>query len=320
MPGSRPPFDPEVAIALASREDIVTMLAPEQIQSLRARSEQPDVLALTRDGEATHTVHRIPRRDGGRIDLALIRPAASTRPVPLLFHVHGGGLVTGTAYDALAPVARIAATAGMAVSSVEYRLAPENPYPAAIDDVHDALVWIAAEAPDLGIDANRIVVEGVSAGGGLAAAAVLRSRDEGPDLYGQMLICPMLDHRNASGSAHQMAGHGAWDRSANETAWTAYLGGAPEHVPPTASPSRADDLSGVPRTFIDVGSAETFRDECVEYAARIWADGGDAELHVWPGGAHGFDVLVPDAALSRDAVAARVDWLRRVLTQSEAAS
>ena len=163
---------------------------------------------------------------------------------------------------------------------------------------------------------ERLIVGGASAGGGLAAAVALLARDRGgPRLRGQLLLCPMLDDRNDTPSSHQMAGLGIWDRGANEVGWTALLGdarGGPD-VSPYAAPARATDLSGLPPAFIDVGSAETFRDEDVAYATRIWQAGGDAELHVWPGGFHGFTGMVPDAALSKAAVAAQLTWLRRLL-------
>jgi acetyl esterase/lipase len=106
-----------------------------------------------------------------------------------------------------------------------------------------------------------------------------------------------------------------WNRAANEVGWTALLGdarGGPD-VSPYAAPARATDLSGLPPAFVDVGSVDTFRDEDVTYATRIWQAGGVAELHVWPGGYHGFDGITPDAAMSRAAVAARENWLRRLL-------
>jgi acetyl esterase/lipase len=159
-------------------------------------------------------------------------------------------------------------------------------------------------------------VAGGSAGGGLAAAVALLARDRGgPPLLAQLLMCPMLDDRNDTPSAQQMAGLGVWDRTSNETGWTALLGaarGGPD-VSPYAAPARATDLSGLPPAFIDVGSAETFRDEAVTYASRIWQAGGVAELHVWPGGFHGFAALAPQAAVSREANNAQRSWLRRVL-------
>ncbi len=142
------------------------------------------------------------------------------------------------------------------------------------------------------------------------------ARDRGgPLLAGQMLMCPMLDDRNDTPSSWQMAGRGVWDHTANETGWSALLGesrGGPD-VSPYAAPARAADLSGLPPAFVDVGSAETFRDEDVAYASRIWQAGGIAELHVWPGGFHGFTMMAPDTAVSRAASAAQVGWLRRLL-------
>jgi acetyl esterase/lipase len=161
------------------------------------------------------------------------------------------------------------------------------------------------------------VLVGGSAGGGIAAALALLSRDRGgPSLAGQLLMCPMLDDRNDSPSVHQMAELPMWNRQANEVGWTALLGddrgGA--DVSPYAAPARATDLSGLPPTYIDVGSADSFRSEDVDYANRIWLAGGVAELHVWPGGYHGFDAIVPTAGISKAAVASRANWLHRLLT------
>jgi acetyl esterase/lipase len=205
---------------------------------------------------------------------------------------------------------------GLIVVSVEYRLAPEWPYPAAIDDCYAGLVWTAAHGEELGIDTERLLIAGASAGGGLAAAAALMARDlGGPPLIGQVLMCPMLDDRNETPSSYELDGEGIWDRVSNLTGWTALLGdkrGGPD-VSPYAAPARATDLSGLASAFIDVGSVETFRDEDVDYATRIWRAGGEAELHVWPGGFHGFEMMAPDATLSRAARAARIGWIERLL-------
>ena len=163
---------------------------------------------------------------------------------------------------------------------------------------------------------------GISAGGGLAAATVLLARDRGgPELAGQLLICPMLDDRNNTASAVDLDGHGLWDRTANNVGWTAYLGDrrGTDDVPAYAAAARASDLSGLPPAFLDVGTAETFRDEVVAYASRIWRAGGEAELHVWPGGFHGFDSLAPEAQVSRAARAARLTWLLKRLPGAPAA-
>lgn len=312
MTATRPPFDPAIAAALVARAaDVVTTLAPEGIAPLRARTVPPDLDEVARAAGRTLTWLTVPGPDGD-VRVALLRPAGDA-PAPLLLHLHGGGLVLGTVSDDVAVVASSAP--GWAIASVDYRLAPEHPYPAAVEDAYAGLVGVVAQASALGLDAGRVVVTGVSAGAGLAAALALLVRDRGgPALAGQLLVCPMLDDRNDSASGHQMAGVGCWDRTANATGWAAYLGEAAGGLgtPPYASAARAASLAGLPPAYVDVGSAETFRDECVEYAARIWADGGDAELHVWPGGCHGFDGLVPDAPVSRDARHTRARWLARL--------
>ena len=198
--------------------------------------------------------------------------------------------------------------------SVEYRLAPEFPDPYLVEDCYAGLRWTAEHAAELGIDPGRLIIAGGSAGGGLAAGTALLARDRhGPPLAGQVLIYPMLDDRNQTVSAHQFAGIGVWDRGSNETGWAAYLGErfGTDDVPIYAAPARAADLSGLPPAYIDVASAEVFRDEAVAYASQIWADGGVAELHVWPGGFHGFDLMAPEARISREAIAARTNWVAR---------
>lgn len=142
------------------------------------------------------------------------------------------------------------------------------------------------------------------------------ARDRGgPRLVGQLLMCPMLDDRNLTASSQQYDGVGVWDRTSNKTGWDALLGAGHEdrEVSPYAAPGRVEDLGGLPPAFIDVGSAEVFRDEDVAYASRIWAAGGQAELHVWAGGFHGFQLMGGQAAVAVSARAAVDDWLRRIL-------
>lgn len=316
----RPPFDPEIAQVMHDRrDDVVTSMTAADIPALRARAVPPAADVLTRAGSYAATEHVAPG-PAGDVPVLVLRPVApGTGPRPVLLHLHGGGLVLGDRRDDVPPLLDLAAGVDAVVVSVEYRLAPEHRYPAAVEDAYAALLWLVGAADELGVDPRRLVVSGVSAGGGLAAALVLLVRERGgPELLGQLLICPMLDDRSDSGSAVQMAGHGSWDRTANAAAWAAYLGpdAGGADVPATAAPARARDLGGLPPTFVDVGSAETFRDECVDYAARIWAAGGDAELHVWPGGCHAFDYLAPDATLSRDAREVRARWLDRLVARS----
>ncbi|WP_433379191.1 alpha/beta hydrolase fold domain-containing protein [Actinoplanes sp. CA-142083] len=301
---SPPPFDAELGAALAAIRAVRP--AHPNLADMRRPvpgREPPTLEALARDG-----AFRL-REDG---DLLYCIPAGLTEPAPALYFIHGGGMVAGNPRTDMPLVLDWALELGMVAVSVDYRLAPEHPHPIPVEDCYRGLLR-AAEASE--IDESRIVVGGVSAGGGLAAAVALLARDRGgPSLAGQMLICPMLDDRNDSVSARQMAGLGVWDREFNEFGWTALLGdarGGPD-VSPYAAPARASDLSGLAPAYVDVGSAETFRDEDVAYASRIWACGGQAELHVWPGGFHGFDGMVPDAALSVLARRSRLSWLRRV--------
>ncbi|MFD9030945.1 alpha/beta hydrolase [Streptomyces sp. NPDC059567] len=304
---ARDPVTPE---NLASRQELDAAVRP-----------RPTVGDLRAGGRFEVDELRVPGAPGGRdVTLVSARPAGVSGPLPLLYYMHGGGMIMGNAWSVLPQLLHEwAATLELAVVSVEYGLAPQVQYPGPVEDCYAGFAWVAAHADDLGIDADRIVVGGKSAGGGLAAALALLTRDRGgPTPIGQLLLCPMLDDRNDTFSSHQMAGVDTWDRTSNATAWQALLGdrcGA-EDLPPYAAPARATDLSGLPPAYIDVGSAETFRDEDVAYANAIWQAGGRAELHVWPGGFHGFDTFAPQAALSEDARAARFRWLRRILTQS----
>ncbi|MEU9400808.1 alpha/beta hydrolase [Streptomyces sp. SID4985] len=318
-----PPFDPELAPVLEPFKD-APPLTPDGIAAARQTAEAvpPDLLDVTLGGAFVAEDRTVPGPEGAPdISLLICRPAdaAPGARLPVIYHVHGGGMVLGTNRAGVdAPLHWARDLGGAVVVSVEYRLAPEHPYPAPVEDVYAGFLWTARNAEDLGGDPDRIVLAGASAGGGLTAALALLLRDrQGPPVLGQLLMYPMLDDRNDTGSSHQMAGVDVWDRSANETGWSALLGerrGGPD-VPPYAAPARATDLTRLPPAFLDVGSAETFRDEVVAYASRIWGCGGVAELHVWPGGFHGFDGLAPKTALSRTARAARFDWLRRLLNR-----
>ncbi|MET9761926.1 alpha/beta hydrolase [Streptomyces sp. NPDC006372] len=317
-----PPFDPELAAALELIKDVISPgLTLDEIAGIRQGAgiqmlAEPD---LTRGGVFEVEDRHVPGPQGEPdISLLICRPTApaASGARPVIYHVHGGGMVIGDNRAGVDGPLAWAEELDAVVVSVEYRLAPEHPHPAPIEDVYAGLLWTADHAAELGGDPERIVVAGASAGGGLCAALTLLTRDrKGPQPIGQLLMCPMLDDRNDTPSTYQMAGLGVWDRTANETGWTALLGerrGGPD-VPAYAAPARAEDLSGLPPAFLDVGSAETFRDEVVAYASRIWQAGGVAELHVWPGGFHGFDGFAPQAALSQSARAAHLDWLRRLL-------
>lgn len=319
--GPPPPFDPELRPALdamaAAGRPAFTLENVELIRQAPPLFPVPTDDDLRRGGAFEVTTVRAPGPEGAPdVPLLICRPVGVSAPAGCLYYIHGGGMMFGDNRGGLPGMLDHAEQLRLAVVSVEYRLAPETPHPGPVEDCYAGLAWTVAHAGELGIDPARVIVGGGSAGGGLSAAVALLARDRGgPALSGQLLICPMLDDRNNTPSSVQMAGLGVWDRAANHVGWTALLGdarGGPD-VSPYAAPARATDLSGLPPAFIDVGSAETFRDEDVAYASRIWQAGGSAELHVWPGGSHGFAGMVPQAALSQAAVAAQRDWLRRLL-------
>ncbi|MFD7453689.1 alpha/beta hydrolase [Kitasatospora sp. NPDC059827] len=318
-----PPLDPEVRAAVeAAGARAREVLTPEGLVAWQERDARvrprPTVDRLSDGGRFEVTELQVPRADGdGAFTLVSARPAGIREPLPLLYYLHGGGMVTGNAWSVLPRVLRsLALPLRLAVVSVEYPLAPRTRFPGAVEDCYAGLGWVAEHADELAVDAGRLVIGGKSAGGGLAAALALLVRDRGgPMPIGQLLLSPMLDDRGDTFSSHQMVGHDTWDRSSNATAWQAVLGdrhGAAD-LSPYAAPARATDLTGLPAAYLDVGSAETFRDEAVAYADALWKAGGEAELHVWPGACHGFDTLAPQAALARDAQEARTRWLRRVL-------
>jgi acetyl esterase/lipase len=323
--GPPPPLDWELAAGLALLPDLgagalsLDMIAPRR-QAMAAMLAVSDE-ELQRGGAYEISTRLVPGPSGSPdVELLILRPAAATTPVAAIYHIHGGGMIMGNNRSGITGMLNLAAPHQMAIVSVEYRLAPETKHPGPVEDCYAGLAWTAEHAEELGIDPARIIVAGASAGGGLTAAVALLARDRGgPALAGQLLLCPMLDDRNDTPSAWQ-ANAGPWTRSTNELGWTALLGdarGGPD-VPPYAAPARAADLSGLPPAFIDVGSAETFRDEAVAYASLIWRCGGAAELHVWPGGFHAFAGFVPAAAVSQDSVAAPAKWLRRLLAQLDA--
>jgi len=297
-------------------------LAPMSLELLpRIRGEVDAAVAalgdLSRGGRFVVSQPSVPGLDGApEIPLLICTPASAPASRPALYFMHGGGFFCNDHRIGLDQVLETAERFGATLVSVGYRLAPEHPYPAQINDAYAGLLWVADQADELGIDPGRIVVTGSSAGGGLSAALALTVRDKGgPRLLGQLLMCPMLDDRNDSASAMQMDEVEFWDRSHNLFGWRSLLGDVQggADVPQYAAPARATDLTGLPPAFLDVGSAECLRDEVVAYAARIWQAGGKAELHVWPGGIHAFDREVPEARISKTAVAARHNWLERLL-------
>lgn len=244
------------------------------------------------------------------------RPAGVSTALPCIFHIHGGGYVAGAA-AAMEPSHRaLVAELGCALISVDYRRAPEHPFPAPLMDCYTALEWLFREAAALRVDTARIGVMGESAGGGLAAAVALLARDRGErSLAFQLLVYPMLDDRTcAMAEPHPYTGEYVWTPDNNHFGWRSLLGQEPggADVPAYAAPARAVDLRGLPPAYIATGALDLFLEEDLEYARRLLRAGVPTELQVYPGAVHGFD-LVPITDLARrarrDVVAALARFL-----------
>ncbi len=316
----RPPFDPELdaVLAMIRESGFPQTLTPELIPEVReaTRAQTPPREQLLAPEGISATDVTITGHAGGRIELTVLQANDRTGTGPGIYHTHGGGSVLGDRWTGVPGLLPALRRYNAVMITVEYRLAPEHPDPTPVEDSYAGLLWFAEHAAELGLDLDRLIVAGGSAGGGLAAGLTLLARDRrGPRLHGQLLMCPMLDDRDATVSARQIDGVGLWDRGSHLTGWNALLGDrrGGDDVSIYAAPARAADLSGLPPAYIDCGSAEVFRDEDVAYATALWAAGVQAELHVWAGGFHGFDEIAPQAAVSRAAVAARADWLDRTL-------
>ena len=239
-------------------------------------------------------------------------PAGRRSPAPGVLYVHGGGYVIGTAELGDPFCARLAQHLGVVVAAVDYRLAPEHAYPTPLEDAHAALRWLA-EQPE--VDGGRIALVGDSAGGGLAAALALlvRDRDEVRPVL-QVLSYPMLDDRTTDGGLDPAVLR-MWNQHSNRFAWDAYLGHlAGGEVPATAAPARAEELAGLPPTWIGVGTNDLFHAENAAWAQRLEAVGVPCELVVVEGAYHGFDGIERRAAVSRAFLRARIDALRNALS------
>lgn len=310
---SRHLVDPEL-LALIDRLPQVRLSA-DNLAAVRAAQQPPVPVDAATAGRTVLERRAVPGPAGApAVPIAVYRPADRKDRRGCILHLHGGGFVAGASrlYEGIHR--GLVDALGCVLVSVDYRLAPESRYPAAIEDCYAALAWLFGAASELGVGPARIGVMGESAGGGLAAALALLARDRGEfGLAFQHLIYPMLDDRTGkAGPPHPYAGEYLWTPHNNAFAWDAMLG--PDRregdVPAYAAPARADRLDGLPPTYVAAGALDLLADEDIDYARRLLRAGVPTELHVYPGAFHGFERL-GDGPLSRRARADSLAALRR---------
>lgn len=281
-------LDPQVSAVLAAMaETSGPTPAPAPVGDVDNRRA-----ALNAAGDVHITDHQVTTGDGTAIRARWYSsPTSVSRAVVL--YLHGGGMILGSVPIFDGPVSRYVASTGVPMLSVDYRLAPEHPHPTPVQDAYTGLLWLAAHADELGVDADRIAVMGDSAGGGIAAATAILSRDRvGPAIAHQILLYPMLDDRTTTPDPY-IAPFAAWSYDDNITGWTALLGdraGGPD-VEAFAAPARLSDATGLPPAYIEVGQLDIFRDEDIRYALTLSQAGVPVELHVHPGVPHEYDAI-----------------------------
>ncbi len=248
--------------------------------------------------------------------LRVYKPKNTTTTVPVLLWFHGGGFVVGNLNQSDEFLLQLVRETEITAVSVDYRRAPENPFPAALDDAYCALKWVHDQADDLGIDPNRIAIGGESAGGGLAAALAQFAYDrrEVKPIF-QLLIYPMLDDRTSANPGEAGKDYLVWTSKSNYFGWESYLHQPPgsASVPPASVPARRVDLTGLPSTWIGVGTIDLFYDEDISYAKKLQACGVDCELMTVPGAFHGFDGASPDLPVARAFRKAMMETMKKHL-------
>jgi acetyl esterase/lipase len=247
----------------------------------------------------------------GDLTLRLYQAKSAPSKGQGLIYIHGGGMIMGDLDSQDENMREAATSLDMPIASIDYRKAPEHPYPAAPEDCYAGVCWVFEHAAELGMDKDNIGLMGASAGGGLALAVALMLRDRGgPKLKYLLPIYPMIDDRHKTSSSHEVVDLGIWDRAGSLEAWGWYLGDTePDSY---AAPARAEDLSGLPPAYIDVGDLDLFRDEDIVLAQRLSAAGVPVEFHLWTGAYHASELFAPQAALSQRIWATRYAAIRRL--------
>jgi acetyl esterase/lipase len=313
---SAPPLDPEFAEILAAIPLNLGELDLDNLPQLRSQAGALTEIELS--DRVKRTDFTVPGPQGAPdVTVRVHTPLGLEGPLPCVYSIHGGGFVLGSyemddlRHDAWSP------EVGYVAVSVEYRLAPETPYPGPLEDCYAGLKWTFGHAGELGIDTGRIGISGISAGGGLAAGLALLVRDRGEmQLAFQCLTYPMLDDRQETVSS-RWDDVPIWTPANNAFGWRSYLGGlyGTDAIPAYAVPARAEDLAGLPPTYVCVGTVDGFCDESVEYARRLIDSRVPTELHVYPGAPHGFDAFGPQSAVSQRSHREMKDWLAAILSK-----
>ncbi|MEV6924851.1 alpha/beta hydrolase [Dactylosporangium sp. NPDC051485] len=309
-------YDPELSPVVAMLPVLdISDIAAARAQMLQMRELRP---AFAPSPSLEISKRFIPGPPGDPdVEVCVIRPNDEQHGRPGMLWIHGGGFVLGDVDGDLETAAGIAVGAGAVVVSVEYRLAPEHPFPAPVEDCYAALRWTAEHADELGIDLNRLAVGGLSAGGGLAAAVALLARDRGgPSLCFQLLDIPEVDDRLSTPSMKQFTDTPLWNLPNAILSWEAYLG--PDRdgdTSPYAAPARATDLRGLPPAYVVTCEFDPLRDEGIEYGQRLMQAGVPTELHHYPGTFHGSSGAAAGTAISDRMVTDRTDAIRRAFAR-----
>jgi acetyl esterase/lipase len=254
--------------------------------------------------------------DNPAVRVRIYQPNGRPSILPALLWIHGGGYVMGDIDQDDRLMKQLVKRVGCVAVSVDCRLPPEHPFPAPVEDCYAGLQWLFAHAGELGVDPLRIAIGGASAGDGLTAGLALLARDRKEVRVAfQLLIYPMIDDRNVTPASYAITDPRVWHRESNRLGWKAYLGrdGSGDNVSHYAAATRATDLTNLPPAYIPVGALDLFIDENIEYAQRLIQAGVPTELHVYPGAFHGFDMLAPSAAVSKQFKADRDHALTRAL-------
>jgi acetyl esterase len=312
-------IDPELAEVLAAMPlDPSGQLGDENM--IRLMRSTPEILAvlgteLPTDDRVTVRNAEVPGpSDAPAVPVRIYTPKASDTALPALVYFHGGAFVIGDMYLEEHRCLRLAADGGCVVVSVDYRLAPESPFPAGVEDCYCALAWVGASTKELGIDIDRIAVGGASAGGALAAAVAQMARDRsGVPLALQMLIYPVIDDRMETSSMKAFSATPVWNSGSNAQMWDHYLGVKRDYVSNYAAPGRATDLADLPPAYVMTAEFDPLRDEGIAYAQRLMQAGVPAELHSFAGACHGFDLIASATDIGRRALDEQVSVVVRAL-------